>query len=443
LLSCATHAEIEAFLDGLSPNALAALPFLFEHWAHAGHQLPPDGDWQTWVIMGGRGAGKTRAGAEWVRTRVEGARPQDAGLCRRIALVSETYDQARDVMVFGESGILASSPPDRRPVWQASRRRLVWPNGAEAQVLSASDPEAVRGPQFDCAWADELAKWPAGGRETWDNLQFALRLGDDPRMVVTTTPRNSALLKQILGAAGTAVTRAPTSANGAYLSEGFLDRIEARYGGTRTGRQEIDGELLEDAEGALWTRALLDAHRVADIPALDRIVVAVDPPVTTGPNADECGIIVAGLKLAPSPKDWTAYVLKDASLKGASPSAWAERITEMCRSYHADRVVAEVNQGGDLVEMLLRQSDPSIPFKAVRATRGKGIRAEPVAGLYERGRVCHVGSLPQLEDQLCLMTPMQYLGYGSPDRADALIWAITDLLVDRMQSHRSPQVRLL
>ncbi|MEM6897999.1 MAG: terminase family protein, partial [Pseudomonadota bacterium] len=234
---------------------LAALPWIWEFWAHP-HQLAPEGAWRTWVALGGRGAGKTRAGAEWVRSQVEGSLPRDPGRARRIALVGETYDQARDVMVFGESGIIACSPPDRRPQWVASRRQLMWPNGAVAQCYSASDPEALRGPQFDCAWADEIAKWPRGV-DAWDNLQFALRLGDAPRAVATTTPRNSAVLQCIMKSPSTVLTQAPTEANRAYLATTFLEEVRNRYANCRLARQELDGELLEDVEGALWTPQML------------------------------------------------------------------------------------------------------------------------------------------------------------------------------------------
>jgi phage terminase large subunit-like protein len=236
---------------GAEIRALKALPYLFEFWAHP-HQLPPEGDWRSWVILGGRGAGKTRAGAEWVRSMVEGARPLDKGVARRVALVGETLDQVREVMIFGDSGIMACSPPDRRPDWLATRRVLRWPNGAEAVACSAHDPEALRGPQFDGAWVDELAKWKRA-QEAWDMLQFTLRLGDDPRVCVTTTPRNVGVLKALLDASSTVVTRAPTEANRAYLAASFLDEVRARYAGTRLGRQELDGDLLDAVDGALWT----------------------------------------------------------------------------------------------------------------------------------------------------------------------------------------------
>ncbi|MEN8710326.1 MAG: terminase family protein, partial [Paracoccaceae bacterium] len=233
----------EKFLNDLTEGELLALPYLFEFWAHD-HQLPPEGQWRTWVILGGRGAGKTRAGAEWVRTQVEGPLPLHAGRAKRVALIGETYEQARDIMVFGESGILAASPPDRRPEWRASRRQLVWSNGATATVYSAHDPEALRGPQFDALWADELAKWKRG-QEAWDMAQFALRLGEDPRQCVTTTPKNVAVLKSLLANPSTVKTTAPTEANRAFLAQSFLEEVRTRYSGTRLGRQELDGVLLD------------------------------------------------------------------------------------------------------------------------------------------------------------------------------------------------------
>lgn len=404
--------------------------------------MPPDEDWKTWVILGGRGAGKTRAGAEWVRSQVEGAKPDEPGAARRVALVAETLDQARDVMVFGESGLMECCPHDRKPEWQATKRQLVWPNGAVAQIFSASDPESLRGPQFDCAWADELAKWKKG-QETWDMLQFALRLGDDPRQVVTTTPRDNSLLRALLEQESTAFTSAPTTANAAYLADSFLDHVEERYAGSRLGRQELDGELLSDTEGALWSRAALDERRLADVPELDRIVVAVDPPVTSTEASDDCGILVVGVTMEGPPKDWRAYVLEDASMSAASPTAWAERAVNMVHKHGADRMVAEVNQGGDLVETLVRQVDPLVSYAGVRATRGKVARAEPVAALYEQGRVAHVGGFGDLEDQMCQITRAGYTGSGSPDRVDALVWALTDLMISPAGAYQSPHIRSL
>ena len=427
-LASATPDQIDAFLGGLSDQTLAALPWVFEFWALP-HQLPPEGAWKTWVIMGGRGAGKTRAGAEWVRAEVEGARPCDAGRARRVALVGETLDQVREVMIFGESGIMACSPPDRRPEWQAGRRRLLWPNGAVAEVYSAHEPDSLRGPQFDAAWVDELAKWKKA-EPTWDMLQFALRLGRHPRQVVTTTPQNVAVLKAILRNPSTVITHAPTEANRAYLAASFLEEVQTRYAGTRLGRQELDGVLLEDAEGALWTSAGIEAARVDEVPKLDRVVVAVDPPVTGTNTSDECGIVVVGVQMQGAPQEWRAFVLEDATVAGASPDQWARAAVAARDRHGAERIVAEVNQGGDLVAKVIRSVDGMAPVKAVRASRGKAARAEPVAALYEQGRVKHVRGLAGLEDQMCRMTVQGYQGKGSPDRVDALVWALSELMVD-------------
>lgn len=427
------------FLDALSDGELMALPYLFEFWALP-HQLPPSGDWRTWVIMGGRGAGKTRAGAEWVRSEVEGARPMDSGRCKRIALVGETIDQVREVMIFGESGILACSPPDRRPEWQATRKRLIWPNGAVAQAFSAHDPEGLRGPQFDGAWVDELAKWKRA-RETWDMLQFGLRLGEAPRVCVTTTPRNVGVLKDILATPSTVTSSAPTEANRAHLAESFLDEVRARYAGTRLGRQELDGLLIDEAEDALWSPAMLEAARVDTLPEFDRVVVAVDPPVSGHAASDECGIIVVGAITRGPVQDWRAYVLADASVSAASPARWARAVIRARELWGAERVVAEVNQGGDLVEQVIRQVDPLVPLRKVHASRGKVARAEPVAALYEQGRVHHARGLGTLEDQMCAMTARGYEGRGSPDRVDALVWALTDLIVEPASKWVRPRVR--
>ncbi|MBC7165298.1 MAG: DNA-packaging protein [Roseovarius sp.] len=429
----------EDFLAALSEGELFALPWIFEFWAMP-HQLPPEGDWRTWVILGGRGAGKTRAGAEWVRAQVEGARPLDAGRCARMALVGETVDQVREVMIFGESGIMACSPPDRRPEWQATRKRLLWPNGAIAQVFSAHEPESLRGPQFDGAWVDELAKWKRA-RETWDMLQFGLRLGEDPRVCVTTTPRNVGVLKELLERDSTVVTSAPTEANAANLAQGFLEEVRARYAGTRLGRQELDGVLVDEAEDALWTPAMIEAGRVAEAPPLDRIVVAIDPPVTGHGGSDACGIVVAGAITRGPVQEWRAFVLEDASFEGASPAQWAEAAIRAMDRWGAERLVAEVNQGGDLVEQVIRQVDPLVALRKVHASRGKVVRAEPVAALYEQGRVHHLRGLGRLEDQMCAMTARGFEGRGSPDRVDALVWALTDLIVEASARWRAPRVR--
>ena len=439
-LASQTPAERTRILQGLPAETIAALPWLWRFWARP-DQLPPQGEWTSWIMLGGRGAGKTRAGAEWVRASVAGRTPLSAGARGRLALVGETLAAARDVMVEGESGILACSPPDRRPEWQAGRKRLVWPNGAVAQVFSAHEPEALRGPQFDAAWVDELAKWKKG-QDTWDTLQFGLRLGVNPQQVVTTTPKNVGVLRNLLDAPSTVSTHAPTEANRAYLAASFLEEVRTRYGGTRQGRQELDGLMLEDAEGALWSTAQLEAGRVKELPAFDRVVVAVDPPVTGHAGSDACGIVVVGVTTQGAPQDWRAVVIEDASVVASSPSAWAEAAIDALRRHGGDRLVAEVNQGGDLVESVLRQIDPMIPYRAVRASRGKIARAEPVAALYEQGRIAHAAGLGELEDQMCQMTPQGYQGQGSPDRLDALVWALHDLIIQPAASLRMPQVRV-
>jgi len=440
-LASATPEQVDAFLGGLDDNALLSLPWLFEFWALP-HQLPPEGAWKTWVIMGGRGAGKTRAGAEWVRAEVEGAQPGDVGRSARVALVGETVDQVREVMVFGESGILACSPPDRRPDWEAGRKRLVWPNGAVAQVFSAYDPDSLRGPQFDAAWVDELAKWPRA-EATWDMLQFALRLGAHPRQVVTTTPQNIPALKRILKNPSTVMTHAPTDANRAYLAASFLQEVQARYAGTRLGQQELQGLLLDDIEGALWSAAMLQAAQLEQVPPLGRVVVAVDPPVTGHKGSDECGIVVVGAVTEGPPQAWRAVVLEDASVQGASPDEWARAALAAMDRHNADRLVVEVNQGGDMVQSVIRGIDPLVAIRQVRATKGKMLRAEPVAALYEQGRVSHVRGLQRLEEQMGQMTVTGYHGRGSPDRLDALVWALTELIVEPSESFRRPQVRRL
>jgi len=431
----------EEFLSNLSPNALASLPYLFDFWAHP-HQLAPEGNWRSWVILGGRGAGKTRAGAEWVRAEVEGPEAGDAGRSSRVALVGETLEQVRNVMVFGDSGIIACSPPDRRPAWEESRRRLVWPNGAEAQAFSAHDPERLRGPQFDAAWCDELGKW-RNAEATWDMLQFALRLGERPRQVITTTPRKLDILKAILDNATTVTTRARTEENAAFLAASFLEAVRARYDGTRLGRQELDGEFLADLDGALWSGETLDrAVRERDVTP-GRVVVAVDPPVTGNANSDSCGIVVVGAATEGPPPEWRAVVLEDATVHRASPMMWARAAVAAFHAHGADRIVAEVNQGGDLVEQVVRQVDPLVPFRAVRASRGKVARAEPAAALYEQGRVTHVPGLGMLEAEMGQMTAQGYRGQGSPDRVDALVWALHDLMIEPAATWRRPQVRTL
>ncbi len=439
LIASATASSQAAFLAQLSCDELAALPYLFDFWALP-HQLPPHGDWRTWVILGGRGAGKTRAGAEWVRAMVEGPTPHATGRAARVGLVAETMDQAREVMVFGDSGIMSVCPPDRRPDWIATRRMLVWPNGATAQLFSAHDPESLRGPQFDAIWADELAKWRKA-EAAWDMLQFGLRLGDCPQACVTTTPRRTAMLRDLLDRPTTVMTHAATQANRANLADSFLAEVEGRYGGTALGRQELEGVLLSDVEGALWTVADLAAVQIDVAPNCDRIVVAIDPPGTSHAGSDECGIIVVGVTMAGEVHHWQAVVLEDATVSAARPTVWAEAAIAAMHRHGADRLVAEVNQGGDMVEAVLRQVDPLVSYRSVHASKGKVARAEPVAALYEQGRVSHVRGLAALEDQMTQMAVSGFAGKGSPDRVDALVWALHDAMIEPAAKWQNPKIR--
>lgn len=367
-------------------------PYLLTDWAFQGRvsQQPPAGDWRTWLMMGGRGSGKTRAGAEWVQALVKAAGPRSD---LRIALVAETLGDAREVMIDGVSGICRVAR-GMVPEFEVTRRRLVWPNGAMAQVFSSEDPESLRGPQFHYAWCDELAKW-RHAEETFDMLQFGLRLGDDPRQIVTTTPRPVPILKRLMADPGTRLTRMKTEENSANLAPGFLAALADRYGGSRLGRQELDGELMEDRDDALWKRERLEALTVRFPGTLARIVVGVDPPSGSGANSC-CGIVVAGIEEA-----GRAVVLGDCSVEGMSPAGWARAVVAAYRRFGADRVVAEINQGGDMVASVLASIDATLPVTAVRATRGKFLRAEPVAALYEQGRVVHAGRFSALEDQMC------------------------------------------
>lgn len=421
--ACSAAGRLDELVAGLSPRELDALDGWWPVWARADQVCPPDNPsnpWRVWLILGGRGAGKTRAGAEWVRAAALGLDHAAGRPARRIALVGETAADVRDVMIEGESGLLAVHSRYERPVWEPSRRRLAWPNGAVAQAFSAEEPDGLRGPQFDLAWADEIAKWRRS-EAAWDMLMMGLRLGDWPRVVATTTPRPIPLVKRLVADPDTVLSRAATADNGAFLAPGFVAAIERRYGGTRLGRQELSGEIIEDRPGALWTHAMLEACRIADAPSLTRILVAVDPPAGSGPEG-ACGIVAAGA--AP---DGRFYVLEDATIHAARPAQWARRAAEMMRLWEADALVAEVNQGGDMVEAVIRQADASVPVIKVRASRGKFLRAEPVAALYEQGRVRHAGVFQALEDQMCDLT-LEGLSDGrSPDRVDALVWALTAL----------------
>jgi phage terminase large subunit-like protein len=401
----------QSFVTGLTTAERALLAYTWEAWARPS-QLPPPGDWRIWLFLAGRGAGKTRAGAEWVRALVE-----EQGV-KRIALVAPTAADARDVMVLGESGIVAVSPPWCRPLYEPSKRCLRWPNGAVATLYSAEEPDRLRGPQHEAAWCDELCAWTKQ-QDAWDMLMFGLRLGADPRVFVSTTPKPQPLLKALLTMPQCVVTRARTFDNRANLARPFIEEIAARYQGTRLGRQELDGELVEDVEGALWTRAMLEAARTTVRPlTFKRVVIGLDP---SGGGGSAQGIVVAALG-----PDGLFYVVEDASLS-ASPERWAERVVFVHDRHEADKIVLERNYGGDLGLAVLERARRGLPVSMVTASRGKHVRAEPIALLYEQGRVRHLGAFPELEDQLCAMRPDGYAGVGSPDRLDALVWALTEL----------------
>jgi phage terminase large subunit-like protein len=412
------------FLKQLKPKEIAALENDFTVWAHAA-QLPPDTLWRVWLFLGGRGAGKTRAGAEWVRAQVA------TGRAGRIALIAPTLHDAREVMVEGPSGLRAGKDA---PTCEPSRRRLGWSNGAQAFVFSAQEPYRLRGPQFDAAWGDELCYW-AHPDETLATLEMALRLGDRPRLCLTTTPKPIAALKALLARTDVAITRASTTTNGANLSPGFVAALEARFQGTAYGRQELDGELIEDPEGALWKRSELETVRSEAPAAFDRVVVAVDPPATSGPKADACGIVAAGAWGEGRAR--RAVVLADATLQGARPEVWAKRVADLADAVNADAIVAEANNGGDLVRSVLSLAAPGLAIRLVRATKGKRIRAEPIAALYAQGRVAHASAFPALEDEMCAFGAPGFS--SSPDRLDALVWALTDLLL----AHHEPRLRAL
>jgi phage terminase large subunit-like protein len=374
-------------------------------------------------MMGGRGAGKTRAGAEWVRGMALGLNGFSEAPVGRIALVGETAADARDVMVEGVSGILAVHRQGERPVWLPSLKKLEWPNGVIAQLFSAEDPEALRGPQFGAAWSDEIGKWKQG-EAAWDMLQFALRLGQQPQQVATTTPRATALVKRLLADKRTITTRATTRMNRYNLAPTFLETVVGRYAGTRLGRQELEGEMIEERADALWSRQMIEAARVTEAPPMVRIAVAVDPPATSGKRADACGIVAAGVDA-----DGIGHVLADVTLASAKPHEWAAVAVALWRRLEADVLVVEVNQGGEMVSSVIREVDPNVPVTPVRATRGKYLRAEPVAALYAQGRVRHAGLFPALEDELCDFGAGGLSSGRSPDRLDALVWALTHLML--------------
>lgn len=425
-------------LSELTASHLELLGRDWEIWARD-DQLPPihlpSGDpWRVWLVLGGRGSGKTRAGAEWVRAQALGIAPFASRPARRIALVGETLGDVRHVMIEGISGLLSVHANAERPLFEPSKMQLTWPNGAIAQMFGGDNPGSLRGPQFDCAWIDEVAKW----REpefAFDMLQLALRLGETPRMVATTTPRPIPLLKKLLDDPSTVVTRSRTADNAANLAPTFLAEMERRYAGTVLGRQELDGEIVDVRAGGLWRRDWIDAHRITSAPDMKLIVVAVDPPVTATASSDACGIMVAGIG-----PDNRAYILSDRTVQGREPNIWARAAISAYQDFAADRIVAEVNQGGDLVVSVLRQIDGAVAVQKVRATRGKWLRAEPVAALYAEGRVSHVGRFDKLEEQMCDFAVDGLSSGRSPDRLDALVWALTSLMLG---SGRNPTIRSL
>ncbi len=429
--------ERQILVNSLSAPVRRAIDEHWRRWAHNG-QYPDDSDWRVWLISAGRGFGKTRAGAEWVNALARG----NGNL--RIALVGATQDEVRRIMIEGESGILATARSGETLDWQSSKGELRFPSGSIALAYGAAAPESLRGPQHHYAWCDELAKW-TNGKLCWDNLLLGMRLQKDAKVLVTTTPQTSALLRSIKAMPGCITVTGPTHDNG-NLPGDYVAYMESLYGGTRLGRQELLGELLEDVEDALWTRELIEACRVALRPSTSsgpqgdrffkRIVIGVDPPASK--NGDACGIVAIG-----KGADGKAYVLADHSVKGRSPEGWARAVAAAAEAWGADRVIAEVNQGGDMVESTLRAADVGMPVKKVHASRGKVARAEPVAALYQSGKAFHAGAFPALEDELCgLISGGGYEGPGrSPDRADALVWAMTELMLGKRGVE--PRVRQL
>jgi phage terminase large subunit-like protein len=424
---------LQDWFASLSDGRLLEIEHDWSFWRRP-DQAAPAGIWRVWLLMAGRGFGKTRSGAEWVRAVAE----TDGSA--RIALVGASIDEARRIMVEGESGLLNISHPDRRPLFEPSLKRLRWANGAVAHLYSASEPEGLRGPEHSHAWADEVGKWP-NAADAWDMLAMTMRLGSDPRIAATTTPRAVPLIRRLLKEEGVALTRGRMTDNVANLADSFRIAMRTVYAGTRLGRQELDGELIEDLDGALWTRGMIEGARERHAPALLRTVIGVDPPASAA--GDACGIIVVGRCAAGK-----AWVLADETVTGASPESWARAVASAAARWRADRIVAERNNGGDMVESVLRAADAALPLALVHAARGKVARAEPVAALYEKGRVAHVGAFPALEDELCGLlvgggyeAPRSGGAGRSPDRADALVWAMTALMLGERGD--GPRVRVL
>jgi len=432
--------QVQQALSQLSPTQLEHLQHDWNFWARP-NQLAPEGDWNTWFIQAGRGFGKTRAGVEWVREQVKQGH-------KRIAAVAATNSDIERVMVKGESGFLnVCWKGDKThkgkemgyPEWSPTKRSLTWANGAKVEFYSAEEPERLRGPQFSAAWCDELAAWNKD-IDTWDMLQFTLRLGKHPKVCVTTTPKPTKLVRKLVKDQTTHITTGSTFDNAANLADTYLKAVKDQYEGTRLGRQELYAEVMEEAEGALWTTEMLDKAQIdrKDIPQLNRIVVSLDPATTANKESDMTGIIVAGVDV-----NGKGYVLGDYTDR-LSPQGWASKAIELYHHYQADRIVAERNQGGDMVRRTIEVEDETVPIKLVHASRGKFARAEPISALYERGLVYHVRNpedgynLNELETQQRTWEPLGSI--GSPDRLDALVWALTDLMLG---SYQKPQLQLV
>lgn len=404
-------------INSLSDDEAEELFYMWEFWARD-NQLEPYGNWLIWLVLAGRGFGKTRTGAEWIKKRVE------CGQAKRIALVAPTSADVRDVMIEGESGLLNIFPRSKKPLYEPSKRRITFYNGSIATAYSADEPERLRGPQHDTAWMDELCsfRYPSA----YDMLMFGLRLGN-PRAIITTTPKPSKLLKEIMSNKGTIVTRGSTYDNRNNLASNFFNLVIKKYEGTRLGRQELNAEILEDVEGALFNRTNIENNRVIEIPKLVRIVIGVDPAVSTNKESDETGIIIGGLGI-----DSHGYVLDDCTIKG-SPSEWANNVVEAFYKWEADKIIAENNNGGDMVKFTIETVNKNVPIKLIHASRGKQTRAEPISALYEQNMIHHVGVLGKLEDQICNWLPSDS---DSPDRMDALVWCLWELMINGNKSYK-------
>lgn len=409
-----TKEEREKILNSLTPEEAEDILYDWEVWARD-KQLPPKGKWFGWLLRSGRGYGKTRAGSEWITNRVKKG-------FRRIALIGQTKADVRDTMIeVGDSSILKISRPSFMPQYEPSKRRLTWPNGAIAISYSGDEPDQLMGPQHDTVWIDELAKFQYP-QKTWDNMEFGLRIGPNPQVMITATPRPIPIIKSLIKDPDIRDVRGNSYENIENLSERYINRILKRYEGTRLGKQEIHGHILEDNPDALWTRKIIEDNRRNKFPELVRIVIAVDPEAKADEESSETGIIAIGIC-----ENNHGWVLDDNSLKG-TPDQWGNAVVTAYNKYNADRIVAEVNQGGDMVKFVIHTVDDTVAYKDVHAAKGKHTRAEPVSALYEQGRIHHVGNFPELEDQLCEWVP----GDKSPDRLDALVWGVTELMLEEV-----------